>query len=460
MKYVIFGAGYLGRWALNYLGYARVLCYADNYAYGKEKEGKKIISFEELKKLDLENIIVVIANANHWQEIEQQLLLAGNIKYFVFRENDMYKETEILPKYSLNKRMEIVSYNRVLSRYHLSQYSRIAVLGVNCYIPYLLSEIAMQNHYKNIVQVISEVETDIGQCMGIPVVTWEEADKNIDCLVINERRNEIRNLERYESADANFDIIDIYDADVVEPSFYHPELKRYKDICKGKRIFVIGNGPSLTIEDLNTLHQHREICIASNRFYRVYNQTDFRADYYTIYDQYVIEDSCEEIKSIPGNLLIGDSYHVENPDFVMDGIQYCHDIVHPFFLPNPPKFSDDFTKGFYRGGTVTYDNLQLAAYLGAAEIFLLGVDHSYSGETTAEKNHFIKNYLSEEEKERYKSIQFETDSATRAYEAAEIYSRKHGFRIYNATRGGKLEVFERVDFDSLFGSPNTDFSNE
>lgn len=40
---------------------------------------------------------------------------------------------------------------------------------------------------------------------------------------------------------------------------------------------------------------------------------------------------------------------------------------------------------------------------------------------------------------------------TRAYLDARKYceaSKKT--RIYNATRGGKLEVFERVDFDSLF----------
>jgi hypothetical protein len=36
------------------------------------------------------------------------------------------------------------------------------------------------------------------------------------------------------------------------------------------------------------------------------------------------------------------------------------------------------------------------------------------------------------------------------YAYAERYSRDHGFRIYNATRGGELEVFERVDFDGLF----------
>ena len=37
-----------------------------------------------------------------------------------------------------------------------------------------------------------------------------------------------------------------------------------------------------------------------------------------------------------------------------------------------------------------------------------------------------------------------------AYEVAKENAEKKGIKIYNATRGGKLEVFERVDFDSLF----------
>ena len=77
----------------------------------------------------------------------------------------------------------------------------------------------------------------------------------------------------------------------MEPSFYHPELQKYKDLYKGKRIFVIGNGPSLTIKDLNTLHQHHEICIVSNMMHRAYNQTDFRADFHMMCDQDGIDDS-------------------------------------------------------------------------------------------------------------------------------------------------------------------------
>jgi len=37
-----------------------------------------------------------------------------------------------------------------------------------------------------------------------------------------------------------------------------------------------------------------------------------------------------------------------------------------------------------------------------------------------------------------------------AFEKAKEYADGHGIKIYNATRGGKLEVFERVNFDDLF----------
>lgn len=455
MKYVIFGAGSYGELALDFLGYLRVLCFVDNYAYGKELRGKKIISFGELKELSLEELIVVVASGNYSKEMEAQLIANHMTKYFIFQDYDLRIDIEVLPIYALNKRIERVSYNRILSCGNVSKYHKIAVLGLNHYIPYLLSEIAIQNNYKNIVEVISHTDTDVRQCMGIPVVTWEEADKDFDCLIVNEKRQLIDNLEIYENAEGDFDIIDIYDADFVEPSFYHPELQKYKDLYKGKRIFVIGNGPSLTIKDLSTLHQHREICIVSNMMYRAYDQTDFRADFYIMCDQDGIDDSQEDLSNIPGNLLIGDGYHVERPNRPIKGIQYYHDLF-THFLPNYPKFSNDLSKGLYRGGTITYNGLQLAAYLGAKEIYLLGVDHSYLNNSTAEENHFIKNYYSQEEKKRYEErnkervIPFEADKALKAYEAAELYSRKHGFRIYNATRGGKLEVFERVAFDSLF----------
>ena len=39
--------------------------------------------------------------------------------------------------------------------------------------------------------------------------------------------------------------------------------------------------------------------------------------------------------------------------------------------------------------------------------------------------------------------------STRAFTAAKKYADKHNIKIFNATRGGKLEVCERVDLDKI-----------
>ena len=93
--------------------------------------------------------------------------------------------------------------------------------------------------------------------------------------------------------------------------------------------------------------------------------------------------------------------------------------------------------------------------MGFSEIYLLGVDHNFSKmvdkngnvmEDKSIKSHFVDNYNSD-----IQDLGFHVDEATEAYISAEKLSlQQKTFRIFNATRGGKLEVFERVDFDSLF----------
>jgi hypothetical protein len=58
-------------------------------------------------------------------------------------------------------------------------------------------------------------------------------------------------------------------------------------------------------------------------------------------------------------------------------------------------------------------------------------------------------YVSDYDPEDFNSL-LSVDKTTKAYQSAKAYADAHGIKVYNATRGGKLEVFERVDFDSLF----------
>ena len=79
--------------------------------------------------------------------------------------------------------------------------------------------------------------------------------------------------------------------------------------------------------------------------------------------------------------------------------------------------------------------------MGFSEIYLLGVDCNYK--IGSKNNHFIA-------EETEDNRDHGEDAMIKAYEYAKKYADAHDIKIYNATRGGMLEVFERVDFDNLF----------
>ena len=79
--------------------------------------------------------------------------------------------------------------------------------------------------------------------------------------------------------------------------------------------------------------------------------------------------------------------------------------------------------------------------MGFAEIYLLGTDCNYSNSM----NHHFKNYDVVDP-----SFSLASEKMMSAYKIAKKYADSRQIKIYNATRGGMLEVFERVDLDTLF----------
>ncbi len=228
-------------------------------------------------------------------------------------------------------------------------------------------------------------------------------------------------------------------------------LVSIKDKYCGKRCFIIGNGPSLTAEDLNKLQN--EITFASNKIYNIFSETKWRPTFYTVFDDFIIREknTVKDIDSFSCGMKFFrkeaflPTYKLHEPKC------YIHSWSSRKYLNNP-VFSQDLKKGVYSIATVTYISLQLAAYMGFHEIYLLGMDNKYAntrnkdGSIVHDKT--IKTYFnSNQTNEKNIGATWEMNIA---YQCAEDFSRKNGFRIYNATRGGALEVFERVDFDSLF----------
>jgi hypothetical protein len=228
------------------------------------------------------------------------------------------------------------------------------------------------------------------------------------------------------------------------------KLKGLKDIHKSRRCFIIGNGPSLTANDLDKLKN--EISFAFNRIYYVFDQTDWRPTYYCSEDDKTIFKSKEEInhldignKFFPVNFPWDYKIHFENAKYYLFKFGDRN---------SEPKFSEDIVKGIYWGNTVAYTAIQMAVYMGIKEIYLLGVDHNFSkmindkGEIVIDetaKDYFSEKYNTDKEDLYIPNIEV----STRAFTAAKKYADQHNIKIYNSTRGGKLEVFERVDFDKI-----------
>lgn len=454
MKFIIFGCGSSGQMALFFLSPSRVSCFSDSYKYGMVLYEKPVISYKEMVELcdKDKHAIVVIASEKYYKEMEEQICRDGIERYFIFHESDINLINNAVPYYFLYRKPVNLSYTQILAHWQIEQYRRIAIYGVNPFLPYLIAEIMEQAIDVEICIVPQMGYEERIYSLGYPVVGLEELKKEVckwDCMLINVKRGDDNIRDDEFDFYHRINVVDIYDISSIEPVFYHYELQKYKDIHKGKRIFVIGNGPSLKISDLDKLWEQGEICIAFNKIYKVYDKTRWRANYVGFSDDRVIRACKDDIPKLPGEVFVVDRFHT-GVNERLEGIQYYHELLEEYY-PNYPGFSDDFARGVYDGMTVVYNiGLQLAAYMGASKIYLLGVDNSIKGNVTDSCNHFCPDYYSEEEKAIYEGERFEREKIVKGYEKAEVYSRKNGFRIFNATRGGELEVFERVAFDSLF----------
>ena len=104
--------------------------------------------------------------------------------------------------------------------------------------------------------------------------------------------------------------------------------------------------------------------------------------------------------------------------------------------------------------------IQLAIYMGFKEIYLLGTEHDFL--TTKKYAYFY---------DRKQAVTGDTDITTDAdsnlvmnfsdaiadayalwnnYKVVRRIAQKNDIKIYNATMGGALDLFPRVDFNSLF----------
>ena len=253
-----------------------------------------------------------------------------------------------------------------------------------------------------------------------------------------------------------------------ESPFWYPradvsELKKLKDKFKGKRCFIIGNGPSLNKIDLNMLKD--EYTFGVNSIFIKYKTEGFKPTFYVVEDTHVMDDNTTDI----------DNFDTQYRFFPTMYKKYIKNKKNTYFFKmnlgfyasfSPyheiPRFSVDASDQLYCGQSVTIINLQIAYYLGFSEIYLIGMDFNYeipksavidenTGSITStedDPNHFDGSYFGAGKKWHDPKLY----NVLKSYQLCKVMYEIDNRIIYNATVGGNLEIFKRKEFKSIFNT--------
>jgi len=220
-------------------------------------------------------------------------------------------------------------------------------------------------------------------------------------------------------------------------------LKSYGNKHLGERCFILGNGPSLRNLDLKPLRD--EVTFGSNRVHLLFETIGFETTYYVSTNDLVLEQCANEIKKITSQKFI--NWRMRHLFSETENIAFIREVYRS-------QFSIDIAKRFWGGGTVTYAMMQIAYFMGFQKIILIGVDHCFTTKgiphtivvaKDEDQDHFDPNYFS-------KGFKWQLPDLVKsefAYGLAEDAYEKDGREILDATLDGKLEVFSKVDYQTI-----------
>ncbi len=305
-------------------------------------------------------------------------------------------------------------------------------------------------------------------------------------------------------------------------------MEAYRDAYDGERVFILGNGPSLKETPLERLTE--EYTFGVNNIANIFDRTEWRPSFYlaihsppdipkrnvrSVVDlgipcfipngrlSYVRDEANVERMSIQ-HLSEDTELPITDYDVDWESIGNVEDI-----------WSTDVSEVVYQYTTVLYPAMQIAAYMGFSEIYLLGCDlyDAWDLHMLFEKGDDPASYHSEHDSKLRRMYDFVSDAEyplrsaangvayhvldsilfrkaqpllmrlddrfankahfydtyevgqflaghrirnekmIRGHRLARIAAAEFDFEIRNATLGGSLEVHPRVDLDELLDTP-------
>ncbi len=246
----------------------------------------------------------------------------------------------------------------------------------------------------------------------------------------------------------------------------------FKNKHSGERCFILATGPSIKEQDLSVLQG--ELCIAVSHFFlhkdiKIINpQYHILAPYHSPFNFKTLEkvfDGFNECYSDDTIYLFGHriyDYSIFNflkkyPERNRKNayfINYSSSQSLDENNYNEPQ-NWDISKSPFEIRTVVYIAIQVALYMGCKEIYLIGCDHDYLNDTNRITNHhFYKEEDGVSDAEHLSSFTTERWFKEyylrwKQYRLMGEYAKSQGCQIFNATKGGMLDVFPRVKITDI-----------
>lgn len=236
-------------------------------------------------------------------------------------------------------------------------------------------------------------------------------------------------------------------------------LQGLVDKHKGKRAFIVGNGPSLNRIDMRLLKD--EITFGSNRVHIGFERWGFNFNYWGIIDRLQIEENVDEWeRNIPLKTVKFFPFEYV-PLLRFDENQCPINFIYNYANSlEDPRFDND-PDNIYLGYSVTHALMQIAIIMGCNPVILIGMDHNYpviddeveknqlwTHSNAREQTHFDPNYTQPERGRRF--VIPRLDRIEKAMENARKWADTRNISIINATPDSKLKSFDFIKFEELF----------
>jgi hypothetical protein len=235
----------------------------------------------------------------------------------------------------------------------------------------------------------------------------------------------------------------LLEAFLYKNSNQHQKVEALLNILHPGPLLIVCNGPSLRQTPLDEFQNIQSIGL--NKIHLIFNKTTWRPNLILCMNRHVVSDWQDNFlnSGIPTGLAWQARYNLRRENrsrFTYYLNQYWG------------HFGKDITSGLDACATVTYSALQFAYHAKANPVIIVGLDHKFTTQGTANKlvksqvadaNHFDPRYFGPGKKWNLPDLQ----ASEKVFEIAREEFEKDDRKIYNATIDSNLDVFEKISLE-------------